>query len=156
MLDEWAFVLNGYLENFRSRFMRRIHGMIPDALFARLTGVSDTEALFVLAVAAAHRVDGPAAALVALLRDVVELARAAGVEAQLNMVLTDGRRLAACRAAADGTPNSLYVSEGGPMAPDGVILASERLDGDESWRMVPPQTVIEVGEDGVRTLALED
>jgi predicted glutamine amidotransferase len=42
------------------------------------------------------------------------------------------------------------------MAPDGVILASERLDGDESWRMVPPQTVIEVGEDGVRTLALED
>jgi glutamine amidotransferase len=162
-LDNWAFVLNGYIDDFRSRFMRRIHRMIPDALFARLTGVSDTEALFLLAVAAANQADGPAAAnrangpaaaLADLVRDVVKLAREAGADAQLNMVLTDGRRLAACRAAADGTPNSLYVSEGGPMAPDGVILASEPLNADASWVEVPPQTVIDVTEDGTRTFAV--
>lgn len=154
VLDEWAFVLNGYIQDFRSRFMRRVHGMIPDALFARLTGVSDTEALFLLAVAAANRAHGPASALAALVQDVTGLARQEGAAAQLNMVLTDGRRLAACRVAADRAPNSLYVSERGPMAPDGVIVASEPLCADGDWVEVPPQTVIEVSGEGVRTFDL--
>lgn len=143
-VDRWSFVLNGFIEEFRPRFMRRIHAAIPDDLFGRLTGVSDTEALALLAVAECRAGAPPGRALERVVRAMVDLVVADGASAQLNMVLADGKELAACRASSGPVPNSLYLLES--RETPGATLASEPLTDPRAWSPVPPQSVVEVRE----------
>src|SRR6056297_3778158 len=48
----WTFVLNGFVSDFRTRHMRALRAGLPDELYARLLGSSDSETLFLLALAA--------------------------------------------------------------------------------------------------------
>lgn len=144
MVDgRWTFALNGYVPDFRALRMRALRATLPDALYARLQGSSDSETLFLIALAALEGGADPAGALAEVVRRVAD--RVGGTEAQLNMLLTDGRTLAVVRAGTVASTNSLYLAEGHPLAPDGVLFASERLDGHESWRAVEPHHVIVVG-----------
>jgi hypothetical protein len=50
--DRWAFALNGFIWDFRASAMRSMRRDLPDHLYAALSGVSDTETIFLTAVAA--------------------------------------------------------------------------------------------------------
>lgn len=141
MVERWSFVLNGYVEDFRSRFMRAIHGWIPDAWFSHLSGASDTEALGLLAVAKGETEGSLRGALAAVVRTVAELVVAEGRVAQLNMVLTDGETVAVSRTSSGPEPNSLYVRVD---RDGGALTASEPLDDDPAWKEVPPHTIVEL------------
>ena len=57
----WTFVLNGFVENFRTSHMRALRSHLPDDLYGHLSGSSDSETLFLLAVEIRQRTDRVAA-----------------------------------------------------------------------------------------------
>lgn len=142
----WAFVLNGFVPDFRRSHMRALRSELPDELYAELRGSSDAETLFLLAVAALDAGATPAEALEATARLVCGRV-GKGTEAQLNMVLSDGERVAAVRSGTALVTNSLYLARRPPFAPDGVVLASERLDPGAAWEPVDGHSRIEIGAD---------
>ena len=140
----WSFILNGFVEDFRASHMRALRSHLPDGLYGHLAGSSDTETLFLLAVAA---VESGASRLDALhrVRDLVlEAVQAQDHEAQLTMVLADGDGVGVLNTGSEETANSLYVAHDHPLAPRGTLLASERLDDDSSWESIPSHGEVEL------------
>lgn len=128
------FMHNGQIAGW-SAVRRRVEGMIPDALYERRTGTTDSEALFLAALARGLEGD-PVGAVGATLREVKAHMRAAGVDGALRFTAaaTDGHRLWAFRWACDARPPTLYYRE----QPGGLLLVSEPTDGQRAgWREVP-------------------
>ena len=140
VFERWSFGLNGYVRKFHTHAMRTLRSTLPDELYTQIRGTSDTETLFLLAVAEARK----GASLGTALARAAERACALDVRCMLNMILTDGRNLAVIRTSNFDETNSLYVGHRHSLAPGGTLIASERLDGDASWQVVPPHSVIEV------------
>lgn len=138
--DRWSFALNGYVRNFHSHAMRRLRSTLPDELYAQIRGTSDTETLFLLAVAEVWK----GASLGMALARVGERACSLGPNSKLNMILADGENLAVSRTSNVDETNSLYVAYRGSLAPGGTLIASERLYDSTDWRSVPPHSVVEV------------
>ena len=59
--------------------------------------------------------------------------------------------MAFSRYSTEGPGNSLYFVEDGRAFPQGVVVASERLDGDAGWQAVPDRHLFVV-EEGVASL----
>ncbi len=145
--DRWAFALNGFVPDFRRSHMRALRAGLSDELYAALEGSSDSETLFFLTLELLRSGASPVEALTATVDRV--LARIEeGVEAQLVMVLTDGRRLAAVRTGSVDATNSLYLSRRPAFAPGGVVLASEPTHPEATWDPVDGHGWIEVDADG--------
>ncbi len=138
--ERWAFALNGYVRNFHSHAMRELRSTLPDDLYAQIRGTSDTETLFLLAIA--EVLEG--ASLATALARVGARACSLGPKSKLNMILTDGESLAVSRTSNVDETNSLYVAHRGSLAPEGTLIASERLYESAHWRPVPPHSVVEV------------
>jgi glutamine amidotransferase len=151
--DRWAFALNGYVPAFRARHMRRLREQLPDGFYARLEGVSDAETLMHLALAAIAGGASPADALVDV-RDRVAARLAPRETSPLTMVLADATGGTILHTTLNGAVNSLYLRERGELIPEGVVIASERLDGDEGWEPVPDHSIVEYGASGVRITPL--
>jgi gamma-glutamyl hercynylcysteine S-oxide hydrolase len=146
VLDRWTFVLNGFVPDFRRRHMRALRSTLPDELYAELRGVSDSETLFLIAVAALRAGASMVEALEATVKAVRQ--QVGKEEAQLNMVLTDGDRVAAVRSGTLLMTNSLYLAKRPPFAPDGVLLASEPPEASACWEAVDGHSWIEIARDG--------
>lgn len=145
--DGWAFALNGFVPDFRRSHMRALRAGLGDEIYAALEGSSDSETLFLLTLEVLRSGASPVEALTATVDRV--LARIEeGVEAQLVMVLTDGRRLAGVRTGSVDATNSLYLSRQPAFAPGGVVLASEPTHPEASWAPVDGHGWIEVEADG--------
>jgi len=145
----WAFALNGFVPEFRTQHMRALRATLPDPLYAALEGASDSETVFLLAVAALREGAGPIEALATAGRAVAE--RVGRATAQLNMMLTDGARLVAVRSGTALETNSLYVARGHPLAPGGTLVASEPLDRDPCWERVDGHSAVTLGPGGACT-----
>ena len=140
----WSFILNGFVENFRESHMRALRSHLPDDLYGHLAGSSDSETLFLLAVAA---VQAGASHLDALrrVRDMVlEAVQAENHTAQLTMVLADGDGIVGLHTGSETATNSLYLARGNPLAPRGTLLASEPLDDHPSWEPITPHEGFEL------------
>lgn len=149
----WSFVLNGFVPDFHRDHMRALRELLPDRLYARLRGASDTETLFLLALA---EVEHGAGLLEALVRVAGRVgARVGDREAQLTMALADGSELALLRTSTVAATNSLWLARTHPLAPGGALVASERLDGDEGWEGIPPHAALRLTADAVEVEALD-
>ncbi len=128
------FMHNGQIGGY-PRIRRRLEAMIPDGLYEARQGTTDSEALFLLALA--HGLDrDPVAAMAASVSAARGLMREAGIDEPLRFtaVLTDGESLTAYRWACDGRPPSLYWRETGT----GLAVVSEPIDGLRTgWSEVP-------------------
>ncbi len=149
MSERWTFALNGFVQGFRRTAMRRLRASLSDELYARIEGTSDTETLFMLAVAELRQDASVGEALARVADRVLSFAREVGLEAHLNMILADGQAMAATRTSISDATNSLYVSSRGPLSQGGVLIASEPLDAEGGWQRVPPHHLVEAsaGED---------
>jgi glutamine amidotransferase len=138
----WSFILNGFVEDFRASYMRTLRSGLPDDLYGKLGGSSDSETLMLLAMSAV-RSGATLGGALEHVRNTVMAALSVDHQAQLTMVLADGQSLAALRTASVETTNSLYVATGHPVVPGGTLLASECLDDDTSWKSVDPHQVVQ-------------
>ncbi|HVL97850.1 MAG TPA: class II glutamine amidotransferase [Egibacteraceae bacterium] len=148
---------NGFVADYRARVARALVDRLPDHLHARLGGLGDSEALFLLA--AARLEDDPAGGLrgaaAAAVREAAALCAKLDVPATLTLVLADGRAIVATRAATATAANSLYTLSDSARWPGARVLASEPLDDDAGWDAVPDGSLVELTSDGVRVAPLE-
>ncbi|MEO5732521.1 MAG: class II glutamine amidotransferase [Rubrivivax sp.] len=142
----YLFMHNGQIGGY-AQLRRTLECMLPDELFATRRGATDSELLFLLALARIERGAEMADAVLAVLRDVAALMHERDLEAALRFtaVLSDGDRLIAFRIASDGQPPSLFLRR----CERGTIVASEPLcDAQPGWEAVPANSVLVVDRQG--------
>ncbi len=149
---EFAFMHNGAIEGFRLTAMRPLRDALSDDAYAGLLGVTDSETIFaglLDRLRAGHNLTGATEETV---RHVTDVCGGLGIKATLNLGVTDGNAMAFTRYSTEGPGNSLYFVQGAGAFPDGVVIASERLDGDEGWREVPDRHLLCVDRENGATL----
>jgi glutamine amidotransferase len=144
--DRWSFVFAGFVTDFQRAHMRALRHELPDELYAELRGASEAETLFLLVISELERGRSMVEALEDVAREVKS--RVGRAEAQLNMVLSDGERLAAVRCGTVLVTNSLYLAKRPPFAPDGVVLASEAPESGAVWEAVDGHSSVDIEPDG--------
>lgn len=142
----WMFMHNGQIGGYAG-VRRALEGLLPDALFAARRGATDSELLFLLALARIDAGEPPPVAMAAVLAGTQAMMDRLGIAEPLRFAaaLTDGEQLLAFRHASDGQPPSLYLGENA----QGSILASEPLDAHpERWQSLPVNSWVQVGRAG--------
>jgi gamma-glutamyl hercynylcysteine S-oxide hydrolase len=132
----WLFSHNGFVPDFRAGVGRALRREVSQLRASAIDGETDSELLFALALDRLDAGASPADALVSVVERVDD-----GATARLNLLLTDGERVAAtaCR-------NSLFVLDDRHLT-GAVVVASEPYDDDPSWEIVPDGSVVELGDD---------
>ena len=136
------FMHNGQVGGY-GLIRRRLEALIPDALYAARAGTTDSEALFLLALARIGRGEAPGEALAGALGDALALMREAGIREPLRCAaaLADGDSLHAVRWSSDDRPPTLYLCERG----DSVVVASEPVDAArDCWQALPCNSLVSV------------
>jgi ergothioneine biosynthesis protein EgtC len=141
-------VHNGFVENFRATLYRPLRDRLSDDGYQSIQGTTDSEHLIALVVNEWARSPefSLAQALKTALNIVFELADIYQVSVSANLILSQGDRLIACRAANRLPTPTLYWLRDHALFPKAVVIASEPLfTGD--WVAVPDQTILTVGDD---------
>lgn len=131
---KWLYMHNGQIGGW-NKVRRQVESMIPDWLYEDRVGTTDSEAIFLAALADGLEHD-PVAAMQRTFARVKKAMVLSGVEDPLRFTatLTDGETLWAFRWACDANPPSLYYCE----TPNGLVLVSEPIDEELLvWREVP-------------------
>ncbi|WP_434052528.1 MAG: class II glutamine amidotransferase [Roseibium sp.] len=148
--QRWAFMHNGQVGGYE-KVRRRLDNMIPDDLYRHRMGGTDSECLFLIALAYGLR-QHPRAAMARVVHEAEALSRYAGEKPHMRFASawSDGTTLYAARYASDNLPPTLYYRQ----FDDGVMVVSEPLDEAPSrWVEVPQGHMIEVKEGRVRQVA---
>lgn len=134
----FLFMHNGQIGGY-SRVRRRLEQRLPDELFPKRAGTTDSELIFLLAVAAGLETD-PVGAMAQVLEMVRAEMLAAGIKDALRFTATlaDGETLYAFRYASDGKAPTLYYC----CCEDGTMVVSEPLDRCGRWVTVPSDHVL--------------
>jgi predicted glutamine amidotransferase len=140
----WMFMHNGQIGGY-PRLRRALEARLPDEMYASRRGATDSELLFLLAMA--HIEAGASAddAMLEVLDDTRALMRQQDIEAPLRFAaaLTDGHRLHAFRIASDDSPPTLYRRD----CAHGTVIASEPLGDDEpGWAPLPAGAVVALND----------
>lgn len=134
-VGRWSFMHNGQVGGYDG-FRRDADMLIPDHLYPQRKGATDSEALFLLALAEGMDAD-PRGALERATARLESLSRRRGSAPHFRMTaaFSDGRRLYAVRYATDDQAPTLYhrwsESRGGR------AVVSEPLESGEDWQAVP-------------------
>jgi glutamine amidotransferase len=137
--EQFAWSFNGIVDGWHDGVGDELRRRVSPRRAAGIDGVTDGETLFALALDFLDGGASPAEALAAVVATVG--ARATG---RLNVLLTDGREL-----AASACGNSLFTREDGRS----VVVASEPLDDDPGWTPVPDRTLLTATEGGATVYA---
>jgi predicted glutamine amidotransferase len=155
---EWAFMHNGQIGGWAS-IRRAIEARIPDELYSHRQGTTDTEALFLLAIAQGileESVDGMARAL-GIVRGLMQ---EANIERPFRMsaALSNGKTIAAYRWSSDGNSPSLYTACDATISAytcdveipeNATVILSEPLDDVESdWKAIDDGQVLIASQGG--------
>ena len=138
-VGRWSFMHNGQFGGY-DQYRRHADALIPDEFYPHRKGATDSEALFLMALAEGLDHD-PAGAMARATAKFETLARQRGTTpyVRLTAAFSDGERLYALRYASDDLAPTLYHrwSEGR----GGRAVVSEPLEQDEAdWLEVPAQS----------------
>lgn len=132
---EWMFMHNGQIGGY-ARLRRAIENLIPDDLYLGRQGSTDSEAIFLAALARISAAD-PVSAVASVLSEVKSLMQGAGVREALRFTsaLTNGRDVYAFRWACDAKAPTLYWRRDGS---DDLCIVSEPYDEEKGcWNPIP-------------------
>ncbi|MFF0425028.1 ergothioneine biosynthesis protein EgtC [Streptomyces sp. NPDC004520] len=124
----WLFSHNGAVEGWPDS-LAALAGALSAGELLRLEARTDSALLWALVLHRLRAGDAPGTALGDTVREVA----AAAPGSRLNLLLTDGERI-----AATSWRNSLWCLSG----PGRVVVASEPYDDDPRWREVPEHTLV--------------
>jgi predicted glutamine amidotransferase len=136
---------NGQIGGY-ARIKRRLEALIPDELYDARVGTTDSEAIFLLALAAGL-VAEPVTAIARTLKRVRGLMEDARITEPLRFTaaFADGGSLFAYRWASDGHPPTLYYRE----TEADLLVVSEPIDDPaRGWREVPKGCTLVARPDG--------
>lgn len=136
--DSIIFMHNGYIEAFNRSLRTELLHQLPHGIQADIQGNTDSEYLFALIRWLRSR--KPNASLPELLNQCLDWigAHINGQKALLNLTLSDGKMVAACRHAFNDDAPSLYFStDDTHFPPAAQLIASEPLYASDAWHRVP-------------------
>lgn len=136
-VGRWSFMHNGQVGGYEG-FRRCAEMLIPDDLYPHRRGATDSEALFLVALAEGLDSD-PKGALARATARMEDLSRAkgSGPHMRLTAAFSDGQRLFAVRYATDDHAPTLYHRWSDSR--QGRAVVSEPLEtGEDGWQEVPP------------------
>ncbi len=138
-VGRWSFMHNGQFGGYDS-YRRHAEALIDDEYYAHRKGATDSEVLFLMALAEGLDQD-PAGAMARATAKFEALARQRGTlpHVRLTAAFSDGQRLYALRYASDEHAPTLYHRWSDRRG--GRAVVSEPLEQDEAdWLEVPPQS----------------
>lgn len=142
--DNLIFTHNGSLAPFNNITKARFLDLLPNTISAGITGDSDSLYLFALLQQHLQKQDSISNAMISTMNDLKSIC-SGSVSALLNIVISDGDSLYACRHALNGNCPSLYYL----IKEDNVWLASEPLSPNDTWIAFPEHSFIRFNRSGV-------
>lgn len=142
----YLFMHNGQIGGY-GQLRRTLESWLPDDLYAERRGATDSELLFLLALARIQQGAPIAEAVTGVLDQTMALMQERGVDRPLRFaaVWSDGEKLHAFRIASDGQPPTLYLRR----CSTGTTVASEPLcENEPGWQMLPDGAVLTVDRSG--------
>jgi glutamine amidotransferase len=136
VVGRWSFMHNGQIGGYEG-FRRDADMLIPEGFYPCRKGATDSEALFLIALAEGLD-DDPQGALARAAARLVALSRAKGTAPHLRLTaaFSDGETLFAVRAASDDQAPSLWHRWSDSR--QGRAVVSEPLEADEDdWQAIP-------------------
>lgn len=136
----WMFMHNGQVGCY-AHLRRRIENLIPDEFYVGRHGTTDSEAMFLAALARMEASD-PVTAFATVLADVKHLMSQSGVHDPLRFTsaLTNGRDVYAFRWACDAKAPTLYWRKDGT---GDLCIVSEPYDEEKGcWNPIPQGSVL--------------
>jgi glutamine amidotransferase len=132
---------NGQIGGY-ARVRRTLEAQLPERLYMARKGATDSELLFLMALGHIERGEPVGRAVTGVFDDTLALMRERGIEEPLRFsaALSDGERLHVFRLASDDKPPSLYVRH----SRNATVVASEPLDDDGNWQLVPAGGVLTI------------
>lgn len=146
---QWSFMHNGQIGGY-DKFRRYADMLVPDALYPWRKGATDSEALFLAAVAEGLTED-PKGAMERAAAAFIRLAREKGdaPHLRLTVAMSDGERLYAVRYATDNQAPSLWHRWS--VTRQGRAVVSEPLEnGQNDWQEIPQASFCTFERDSVR------
>ena len=146
-VGRWSFMHNGQVGGFE-KFRKRADMLVPDTLYGHRKGATDSEVLFLLALADGLE-DDPIAAMELAVGRLETLSRehGEGPHMRFSAAYSDGQTLHAVRYASDYAAPTLFYRYSPSRA--GFAVVSEPLEVDESgWSAVPAGQVVRFDREG--------
>ncbi len=142
-----VFIHNGFIDDFRQTLYRPIRNELNDFAYQRIEGTTDSEHIFALIVDELETNDGISLqqALSNTITRLAHLAQSDKINFSANIVLSNGRELAACRYSNRAASPTLYYIKDNSLDSDAVIIASEPMF-EGNWIGCPEKSLIGVGE----------
>lgn len=148
------FLHNGRIENFNRVARPALHRYLQAEIASEIEGNTDSEYLFALCKQHLALGRTPSQSLAAACEDLELL----GLPdpALLNMVISDGDSIIACRHAINGGEcPSLYYTDSHPHFPGAFVLASEPFSLPEHWQSLAASSLLRVDrQGGIETTSL--
>jgi gamma-glutamyl hercynylcysteine S-oxide hydrolase len=138
----WAFTHNGYLSGFREHLLRPMGALLGDKRYRARKGSNDTETLFLLLMDQIDQGSSGEEAISWLVEECVRAVEKTGQPGFLNFLLSNGETVWATRMSTKPRQASLYVGHGLGSFPEGTVIASEALDEDPGWQVVPESSLV--------------
>jgi glutamine amidotransferase len=144
-LDGVACAHDGFLSRFKEVTAARCLAKLPEELVGEFEGLSDSRAVFLLAIAALREDPDLAlsGALVGAVGTAARICSDAGAECSLNVVLATADEIVGVRTARGVEASSLHlrnaIEEDG-----GSWLASEPLDDTEDWTSIAADHLVRI------------
>ncbi len=135
---KYLFIHNGQIGDYQ-KVRRQLESSLPDELYATRKGATDSELMFLLAIAQLNRANNVVAAVESMLSNVCEAMAEKSVTAPLRFAaaISDGEKIYAFRFSTDDKPPTLYVNR----CEGGTIVASEPLQ-DRACPKCPEWTAV--------------
>ncbi len=136
------FMHNGQIGGY-ALIRRKLESLIPDSLYAARVGTTDSEAIFLLALARMADGCSPSEALAWTLGEALALMQAAGIREPLRCAaaLADGETIHAVRWSSDTRPPTLYICN----RSDSIVVASEPVDAArDCWQALGCNSMVSV------------
>lgn len=137
------FVHNGEISNFQETLYRPIRESLSDSTYRQIKGVTDSEHIFALLLEMwqSSPENTLLEALRATLQKLSDLAREYDTSFSANVIVSDGKAIAASRYAYQTEAPTLYWSTNDINHPTQLMVASEPLSS-ENWLAFPPQSTL--------------
>jgi gamma-glutamyl hercynylcysteine S-oxide hydrolase len=132
----WLFSHNGFVPEFHSGVGDALRRTVSENRANAMAGETDSALLFALVLDRLDAGVSPVDALVSVVDTVEDM-----TTARLNLLLTDGERI-----AATAVRNSLFVFDDRDLT-GAVVIASEPHDDKPAWESVPDGSLVEFGDE---------
>ncbi|MBL1143128.1 MAG: ergothioneine biosynthesis protein EgtC [Proteobacteria bacterium] len=142
--DNLIFTHNGFLKPFDKNIKAALLDILSNEIRAEINGNSDSLYLYALLQQQLLKQNSVPDAIIKMM-DKLKSVCTDQVTALLNLVISDGEYLYACRHTLNGNCPSLYYS----LNDDNVKIASEPLTSNDEWTAFPENTLISFNHSSV-------